>query len=780
MALGLQSFSVQALDSSTMVRSKAPLATSLVRSATPSADSASAIDQLIPKITVETNGNLNPLSVGQQKPRPNDFWWPKLLDVSALRKYEDVNPLGRDFSYPKAFANVDLKAVRADLNALMKESKDWWPADYGHYGPFFIRMAWHSAGTYRAVDGRGGADGAQQRFEPLNSWPDNANLDKARRLLQPLVDKYYPNLSWADAMILAGDEAMRDMGFHTLGVAGGRVDDWTPDLVYWGPEDKFLKSERFDKKGNLMLPLAASVMGLIYVNPEGPDGKPDPVLSGQHIRKTFGRMGMDDEETVALIAGGHAFGKTHGAHKPEGCVKGPPPAGAPVQDQEIGWHNICGKGNAEDTVTSGLEGAWTSEPTRWTLHYLTNLYKYDWTLHKGPGGKYQWFAKNLEAKDHAPNAHTAGRVPIMMLTTDLALRFDPAYKVISTRYLKKPTEFETAFARAWFKLIHRDLGPKSRYLGNEFPTEDFIWQDPVPAVNHPLVDAADMLALKAQIRASNLTVSDLVKTAWAAAVTFRGTDMRGGANGARLLLAPQNNWEVNEPQILQKNLSTLEGIQTRFNAAASSNRKISLADLIVLAGNVGVEDAAKKAGYSIDVPFSPGRTDATQDQTDVKAFGYLKITNDGFRNYYKKDENYLGPADAFVDRADLLTLTLPEMTVLTGGLRVLGANYGSSKHGVFTQNPGTLTNDFFVNLMDMSTVWSLADIDNGIFVGKDRKSGAQKWTATTNDLIFGSRSELRVVAFTYSSKNAKLHFVHDFVKAWDKVMNLGRFDLKNP
>ncbi len=757
----------------------APKATAPAAVAFAPTGSGAGMDQLIPKITVQSNREAFPNKLGDGKPRPNDFWWPNLLDISPLRHYESVNPLGADFSYPKAFASLDMKKVKADLRALMKESKDWWPADYGHYGPFFIRMAWHSAGTYRALDGRGGSDGGQQRFEPLNSWPDNANLDKSRRLIQPLVDKYYPNLSWADAMVLAGDEAMRDMGFKTLGVAGGREDDWTPDLVFWGPEDKFLESHRFDTNGELLPPLAASVMGLIYVNPEGPDGKPDPLLSAERIRTTFGRMGMNDEETVALIAGGHTFGKSHGAHKPALCLEAPVPANAPTEDQLTGWRNKCGKGNAEDTVTSGLEGSWTPDPTRWTHEYLTNLYKYEWSLQKGPGDKYQWFAKDLEPKDHAPDAHTSASVPIMMLTTDLALKLDPKYRLISTRFLNSPADFQKAFSEAWFKLIHRDLGPKTRYLGNDFTKKDFLWQDPVPAINHALIESQDIQSLKTQIRKANFSVSDLIKTAWAGAVSYRGTDMKGGLNGARVRLAPQKDWEVNEPEELRNNLEKLSRIQSEFNLTHSTNKKaVSLADLIVLAGNVGVEDAAKKAGYPVTVPFTPGRTDASQAQTDVKSFDNLKVTHDGFRNYYKPSENYLSPASAFIDRADLLTLTVPEMTVLTGGLRVLDANHGHSQNGVFTKNPGALTNDFFVNLMDMSTVWSLQDQENGVFVGKDRTSGATRWTATTHDLIFGSRSELRVVAFTYSSQNAKARFVNDFVKAWTKVMNLDRFDIK--
>ncbi len=761
---------------------KAPPATSLTNASTEKSnetESSAAIDRYIPKVDVQVPAVPAYLAFTKdQKIKPNDFWWPKILNLAALKKSEQVNPLGRDFSYAQAFQSLDVQAVRSDLRALMHQSQDWWPADYGSYGPFFIRMAWHSAGTYRAADGRGGSDGGQQRFEPLNSWPDNANLDKARRLLQPVVDKYYPNLSWADAMILAGDEAMRDMGFKTLGVAGGRVDDWTPDLVYWGPEDKFLASHRFDENGNLMPPLAASVMGLIYVNPEGADGKPNPLLSANHIRITFGRMGMNDEETVALIAGGHTFGKAHGAHSPAKCQTGPAPAGAPVEDQAIGWKSHCGKGNAEDTITSGLEGSWTPEPTKWTHDYLTNLYKYNWKLQKGPGGKFQWYAENLSPEDHAPDAHLNKTVPIMMLTTDLAIKEDPKYRAISTRFLKNPDEFASAFARAWFKLVHRDLGPKSRYLGSDFPKDDFIWQDPTTPHTGKLVTETDVAMLKEQVLKSKLTISDMVKTAWAAAATFRGTDMRGGVNGARIRLEPQKNWEVNEPAILKKNLDVIIGIQEKFNNdIANQGMHLSLADLIVIAGNAGVEEAAKKAGVPIALPFIPGRNDANQAQTDVQSFQYLKVGSDGFRNYFDDKESYLAPAQAFVDRADFLTLTVPEMTVLTGGLRVLGANYQNSQYGVFTDRVGTLTNDFFTNLMNSSTVWTLVDSKSGVFVGKDRKTGKQLWTATTQDLIFGSSSELRVVAFSYASPTAESRFVRDFARAWNKVMNLDRFDL---
>ncbi|NRA65354.1 MAG: catalase/peroxidase HPI [Pseudobacteriovorax sp.] len=753
---------------------KAPPPTAFATAKTTN-DPEAAIDLAIPKITVTMNDDVRSAGTRTDKPRPNDFWWPNLLDVSALRRYEATNPLGSDFSYAEAYAKLDMEKVKADMKAVMTDSKEWWPADYGHYGPLFIRMAWHSAGTYRALDGRGGSDGGQMRFEPLNSWPDNTNLDKARRLIQPVVDKYYPNLSWADAMILAGNLALEDMGFQTLGFAGGRTDDWTPDLVYWGPEDQLLASKRFDKDGNLLVPLAASVMGLIYVNPEGPDGKPDPLLSAKRIRTTFGRMGMNDEETVALIAGGHTLGKMHGANKPEDCVIGPPPADSPDAAQGIGWKNVCGKGNAEDTITSGIEGPWTSTPIQWSHGYFTNLYKYDWELSRGPGGKYQWFPKNADASATAPDAHVPNkRVSITMLTTDLALRFDPTYGKISERFLNDPAAFGKAFARAWFKLIHRDLGPKSRYLGNEFPAEDFIWQDPLPQTSRILSDV-EINEVKTMILDAGLSSSQLIKTAWASAASYRGTDMRGGANGARIQLAPQKDWAVNEPQQLEKNLEALKLIKAIFERA--NGKSISLADVIVLAGNVAIEEAAAKAGITLEIPFSPGRVDATADQTDVESFNALELTADGFRNYYDEKRNYLDPARAFVDRADLLTLTVPEMVVLTGGLRVLGANHNNTEYGVFTKTPGVLTNDYFINLMNTDTVWSMSPEKEGIFVGKDRNTDKVLWKATTHDLILGSRSDFRVVSFSYGSVNAKNRFVQDFAKAWTKVMNLDRFDL---
>ena len=769
------------LDGKSGASYKAPAAT--VFSPTEPVTREESVDMLVPQITVNTEA-MRTARIMAQNPRPANFWWPEILNVSPLRRYEAVNPLGADFDYAKAYKKLDIESVKADMRKTLTDSKNWWPADYGNYGPFFIRMAWHSAGTYRKLDGRGGADGGQQRFEPLNSWPDNANLDKARRLIQPVVDKYYPNLSWADAMILAGDIAFEDSGFETLGFAGGRVDDWTPDLVYWGPEDEFLKSNRRDKEGRLLQPLAASVMGLIYVNPEGPDGKPDPLLSAKSMRETFGQMGMNDEETVALVAGGHTLGKAHGAHKPEDCQVGPSPTAAPVEDQAFGWKNICGKGNAEDTVTSGLEGAWSPDPIKWTHEYLTNLYKYDWELQKGPGGKFQWYAKGLEKSDFAPNAHIAGeKAPIMMLTTDLALRYDPIYAKISKKFLDDPKLFGKAFAKAWFKLIHRDLGPKSRYLGSDFTSEDFLWQDPLPAVDHELVSDSDVEWLEQRVLESGLSIQDLVKTAWSAASSFRGSDMRGGINGARIRLEPQRSWAINEPEMLEKTLTKLEMIQQSFNETAAgkskSKVKVSLADLIVIAGNAAVKQAAAEAGVTLDLEFTPGRTDASQSQTDVKSFGDLELGADGFRNYYSEADSYLAPAQAFVDRADQLRLTVPEMTVLTGGLRVLGANHGNSQNGVFTDRVGVLTNDFFVNLMDQNNEWSLADNKTGVFVATDRESGEKKWTATTADLIFGSRSDLRVVAFSYSGESAKTRFVYDFGKAWQKVMMLDRFDIKS-
>jgi catalase-peroxidase len=710
----------------------------------------------------------------QGKARPNQFWWPDMLDLSPLRDHDSSsNPYGEDFDYAEAFASLDYDALKADLRALMTDSQDWWPADWGHYGPFFIRMSWHAAGTYRVADGRGGAGGGQQRFDPLNSWPDNASLDKARRLLWPIKQKYGRNLSWADLLVLAGTVAMDDMGFKTFGFAGGREDDWEADLVYWGPEADMLGSDRFHGDGKLENPLAATTMGLIYVNPEGPNGNGDPLAAAEHIRTSFGQMAMNDEETVALIAGGHTFGKMHGAHKPADCV-GPEPAAAGIEEQGFGWTNTCGKGNAEDTVTSGLEGAWTAAPTRWTMMYLQNLFNFEWEQTRSPAGAIQWVPKDGQAANTVPDAHVEGlsHAPVM-LTTDLSLKEDPVYREISKRFLDNPEEFELAYAKAWFKLTHRDMGPRARYVGGEIPEEVLIWQDPIPDVDHPLVNDRDISRLKSQILDSGLTVPELVRTAWAAAASYRGSDMRGGANGARLRLAPQKDWPVNGPDEVAKVIASLEKIQQDFNDG--NRRQVSLADLIVLGGTAAVEKAAADAGYDVDVPFTPGRGDATEAQTDAESFEPLEPKADGFRNYYA-DGAYLPPTEALVDRADLLTLTVPEMTVLVGGLRALDANTGGAKHGVFTERPGTLTNDFFVNLLDMSTQWSKSDTE-GVYEGRDRASGELKWTATPVDLIFGSNAELRAVAEVYAQADGDDKFVDDFVAAWTKVMMLDRFDI---
>ncbi len=703
--------------------------------------------------------------------RSNDFWWPERLDLSTLRQHSaESNPLGKDFDYAKAFQTLDLNAVKKDIAAVLTQSQDWWPADYGNYGPFFIRMAWHGAGTYRIFDGRGGAAGGQQRFEPLNSWPDNANLDKARRLLWPVKKKYGEKISWGDLMVLTGNVAMEQMGFKTFGFGGGRADDWEPDLVYWGG-DKFMSSNR-GADGALPKPLAALQMGLIYVNPEGPNGVPDPIAAAKDIREAFGRMAMNDEETVALIAGGHTFGKAHGAASAD-CV-GAAPAGEGLEKQGLGWVNKCGTGKGADTITSGLEGAWTTSPVTFTTQYLSNLLATEWVQTKSPAGATQWQPKNPAAI--VPDAHDKSkRHPLMMFTTDLALKFDPSYNKIVTRFRDKPEDFKLAFAKAWFKLTHRDMGPRARYLGVEVPKEMLIWQDPVPAADYAPINDADAAALKTTILASGLTDAELVRTAWASAASFRGTDKRGGANGARIRLAPQKDWAVNEPAELAKVLKVLTKVQTDFNAK-QSGKKVSLADVIVLGGNAAIEDAAKKGGHSVTVPFSPGRTDATQAQTDVESFAVLEPTADGFRNYYGKD-NTKPPAVALVDTAGKLTLTVPEMTVLVGGLRALDANNGHSRQGVFTSRPGTLTNDYFVNLLDMSTEWKKAAAD-GVYEGRDRKSGQVKWTASPVDLVFGSSSELRAVAEVYASDDASEKFVQDFVKAWTKVMNLDRFDLK--
>ena len=711
----------------------------------------------------------------QGEPKSNQFWWPDQLNLAPLRQHAaESNPLGEDFNYAEEFKSLDLAALKKDINALLTDSQDWWPADYGNYGPLFIRMAWHSAGTYRVTDGRGGAGGGQQRFDPLNSWPDNANLDKARRLLWPIKQKYGNKISWADLMVLTGNVALENMGFKTFGFAGGREDDWEPDLVYWGPETKFLDDKRYSGDRMLENPLAAVQMGLIYVNPEGPNGNPDPLAAAKDIRETFGRMAMNDEETVALIAGGHTFGKLHGAVKPGDCI-GPEPAAAPIEQQGFGWNNSCGKGNAGDTTTSGLEGAWTVTPVQWSINYLQNLFAFNWVQTKSPAGATQWIPDDPAAANLVPDAHdpTKRHAPVM-LTTDLALKFDPSYKKIALRFRDNPDEYELAFAKAWFKLTHRDLGPRARYLGSEVPGEVLSWQDPIPAVDHDLIDAADAAKLKSEILESGLTVPELVRTAWASAATFRGTDMRGGANGARIRLAPQKDWAVNNPAELAKVLKQLEGIQKDFNDAQKGGKKVSLADLIVLGGGAAIEQAAKSAGQNVQVPFTPGRADASQDQTDVRSFAVLEPTADGFRNYFGKG-SMRSPAEMLVDRADLLTLSVPEMTVLIGGMRALNANTGQSALGVLTDKPGELSNDFFVNLLSMSTKWSKSDSSEGVYEGRDRATGELKWTATPVDLIFGSNSELRAVAEVYAENDSTKKFVGDFVAAWTKVMNLDRF-----
>jgi catalase-peroxidase len=711
----------------------------------------------------------------------NQFWWPERLDLMPLRQHAaESNPMDKKYNYASEFIKLDLKIVKKDIEKLMKTSQDWWPADYGHYGPFFIRMAWHSAGTYRTLDGRGGAGGGQQRFEPLNSWPDNANLDKARRLLWPIKQKYGNKISWADLMVLTGNVAMESMNFKTLGFAGGRTDDWEADLVYWGPEKKFLADERYKGDRKLAKPLAAVQMGLIYVNPEGPNGNSDPLAAAKDIRETFGRMAMNDEETLALIAGGHSFGKAHGAHKPEKCI-GAEPAAAGVEEQGLGWKNKCGKGHSEDTITSGLEGSWTGSPTEFTTQYLEILLNHEWVKSKSPAGATQWIPKDGELSDFTPDAHDKNkRHPPIMFTTDLALKFDPSYFKIAKSFQEDPKKFELAFAKAWFKLTHRDMGPRARYLGKEVPQEMMLWQDPIPAVHHKLVGALEIANLKKQILNSGLSVSELIRIAWASAASFRGTDMRGGANGARIRLAPQKEWAVNGPEEVAKVIAGLEKIQKEFQ---KSGKKVSLADLIVLGGAAAIEQAAKLSGTNLKVPFTPGRMDTTQELTDVQSFAVLEPKTDGFRNYYhnKEEEETLisSPTEMLVDRANMLTLTVPEMTVLVGGMRVLNANAGQSKHGVFTKNPGTLSNDFFVNLLDMSTKWQKSSKTQGIYEGLDRKTGELKWTATPVDLIFGSHSELRAIAEVYASEDGKQKFLSDFVAAWNKVMNLDRFDLHN-
>jgi catalase-peroxidase len=707
----------------------------------------------------------------------NQDWWPNRLKLDILRQHSSKsNPMGEDFNYAKEFKSLDLAAVKKDLAALMIDSQDWWPADFGHYGPLFIRMAWHSAGTYRMGDGRGGGGKGQQRFAPLNSWPDNVNLDKARRLLWPIKQKYGRKISWADLMILAGNVALETMGFKTFGFGGGREDVWEPDQdVYWGAESEWLGDKRYTGDRELENPLAAVQMGLIYVNPEGPSGNPDPLAAARDIREIFARMAMNDEETVALIAGGHAFGKTHGVADAKHV--GPEPEAAPIEEQGLGWKSSFGTGKGGDTITSGLEVTWTNTPTKWSNNFFRILFGYEWELTKSPAGAHQWKPKGDAGAGTIPDAHDPSkRHAPSMLTTDLALRFDPVYEKISRRFYENPDQLADAFARAWFKLTHRDIGPRARYLGPEVPAEELIWQDPIPSVNHKLVDAQDIAYLKGKVLASGLSISELVSTAWASASTFRGSDKRGGANGARIRLAPQKDWEVNQPAQLAKVLKTFEGIQSAFNSAQSGGKKVSLADLIVLAGCAAVEQAAKSAGHDVTVPFVPGRMDASQEQTDVASFAVLEPVADGFRNYLKTKFS-VSAEELLVDRAQLLTLTAPEMTVLIGGMRVLNTNFGQTQHGVFTKRPGTLTNDFFVNLLDMSTTWNATAEDDNVFEGRDRTTGELKWTGTRVDIIFGSNSQLRALAEVYACEDSPEKFVHDFVAAWNKVMNLDRFDL---
>jgi catalase-peroxidase len=717
--------------------------------------------------------------------RTNSDWWPNQLNLNILHQHSSKSdPMSEDFNYAEEFKTLDYDALKKDLTALMTDSQDWWPADFGHYGPLFIRMAWHSAGTYRIGDGRGGGGRGQQRFAPLNSWPDNVNLDRARRLLWPIKQKYGKKISWSDLMILAGNVALESMGFKTFGFAGGRADVWEPDMdVNWGLEDKWMGTEkRFFGDRELHKPFGATHMGLIYVNPEGPDFNPDPVAAARDIRETFGRMAMNDEETVALIAGGHTFGKTHGAGPAQHV--GPEPEGSPIEEQGLGWSNAYESGIAGDAIGSGLEVTWTTKPRQWTNDFFKHLFEYDWELTKSPGGAHQWKPKGNEGAGTVPDAHNGAKTHAPgMLTTDLALRFDPIYEKISRRFYENPDQFADAFARAWYKLTHRDMGPRARYLGPEVPKEVLIWQDPIPAVDHPLVDAQDIASLKAKILASGLTVSELVSTAWSSAATFRGSDKRGGANGARIRLAPQKEWEANEPQKLAKVLTTLEKIQSDFNGSPSGNgsksggKKISLADLIVLAGAVGVEQAAKNAGINVTVPFSPGRTDASQEQTDIESFAVLKPGADGFRSYQDSTNGHHPAEVLLLDKAQLMTLTAPELTVLIGGMRVLNTNVGKTKHGVFTDRPEALTNDFFVNLLDMATAWKATSDAQDVFEGRDRKTGKVKWTATRADLIFGSNAQLRALSEVYGSSDAHGKFVNDFVAVWNKVMNLDRFDL---
>ena len=721
-----------------------------------------------------------PVAHGARKSHTNADWWPNQVNVNILHQHSaKSDPMGKEFNYAEEFKTLDLNAVIKDLNTLMTDSQPWWPADFGHYGPLFIRMAWHSAGTYRIGDGRGGAGSGQQRFAPLNSWPDNVNLDKARRLLWPIKQKYGRKISWADLMILAGNVALESMGFKTFGFGGGRADVWEPEEeIYWGPEGTWLADERYSGDRDLQNPLGAVQMGLIYVNPEGPNGKPDAIAAARDIRETFARMAMNDEETVALIAGGHTFGKTHGAAVPAQYV-GNEPEGADIEDQGLGWKNKFGKGHGADTIGSGLEVTWTTTPTKWSNNFFDNLFKYDWELTKSPAGAHQWTPKNGAGNGTVPDAHDPSkRHAPSMLTTDLALRFDPAYEKISRRFYEHPDQFADAFAKAWFKLTHRDMGPIPRYLGPLVPKEPQIWQDPIPAVDHKLIDEQDAAALKAKILASGLTISQLVTTAWASAASFRGSDKRGGANGARIRLAPQKDWEVNQPAELAKVLSKLEAIQKEFNSSQSNGnrgKKVSLADLIVLGGCAAVKEAAKKAGFDVKIPFTPGRTDASQEQTDVHSFAVMEPVADGFRNYLRSGQVF-SAEEFLVDRAQLLRLTAPELTVLIGGLRALNANFGQTKHGVFTNRPETLTNDFFVNLLDMNTKWEPSSTE-GVYEGRDRATGKTRWTATRVDLVFGSNSQLRALAEVYASNDAKEAFVKDFAAAWNKVMNLDRYDV---
>lgn len=717
-------------------------------------------------------GAVGKTAVKAHQAKANQFWWPDQLDLSPLRDHDSrSNPYGEDFDYGAEFITLDLEAVKKDIDSVLTTSQDWWPADWGNYGPFFIRMSWHSAGTYRTLDGRGGGGGGQQRFDPLNSWPDNGNLDKARRLLWPIKQKYGRALSWGDLMILAGNVALENMGFETYGFAGGRADDWEPDLVYWGPEVEMLASDRHDKGGKLHAPLGALHMGLIYVNPEGPRGVPDPAASAKNIRVAFGRMAMSDEETVALIAGGHTFGKMHGAHKPSDCV-GAEPGAAQLEEQGLGWKNKCGKGHSEDTVTSGLEGAWTQAPTTWSTLYLSNLLDNEWEETKSPAGAIQWVPKNKDLHEAVPDAHVEGKFnPPVMTTADLAIKADPAYREIAQRFLDNPDEYQKAFAKAWYKLTHRDMGPSANYLGSELPDEELIWQDPIPEVDYDALSASDIATLKKNILGTGLSVSELVRTAWASASSFRASDMRGGANGARVALAPQKDWAINNPEELAKVLDALKKVQKDFG------KKVSLADVIVLGGAAAIEKAAKDADLTVTVPFQSGRADTTQDKTDVQSFSLLEPSADAFRNYFDEVKGYKSPAEMLVDKADQLNLSVPETTVLIGGLRSLGANFAGSKHGVFTDNPGTLNNDFFVELLDMSTKWQKTD-QNGIYEGLDRKTGEVKYTATPVDLIFGSNSELRAVSEVYAMNDGQEKFVNDFVAAWTKVMQLDRFDLK--